>query len=190
MEKVYYIEKSGKRRIGELITCAVCKKQTISRTRGKTVAKYCSHKCAYIGKQKRIKVTCYTCKKVIFRTPSKIKNSKSGLFFCSRKCKEKAQTLKFGCKEIMPNHYGTSEGRELYKDIIKRRKSPSCQDCGEKRRYLLAIHHKDGDKTNNVKENFEIVCSNCHIKRHLKNIDSNWIYSTRALTPRDLLRNL
>lgn len=190
MKDVYYIEKNGKRRKGKLITCAFCKKQAISRTRGKKKAKYCSHKCAYLGQRKRIKVSCHVCKKDVLRTKSKLKNSSSGLYFCSRKCKNKAQSLKFGCKEIMPNHYGTSKGRENYKNLIKNKKNPHCKDCNEKRRYLLLIHHKDGDKRNNTLKNLEILCGNCHIRRHLVKSDCGWVYNPRELTPRRLLKHV
>ena len=190
MDKCYYTEKSGIHREGILIHCASCGKKTIARTRKDRVAKYCSPKCAYIGKSNKILVICFTCKKEFFIVPSKLKNSKSGLNFCSRKCKDLAQTLKFGCREIMPPAFGNSKGREKYKNLIKNHEKPICVDCGELKVYLLNVHHKDGNNKNNKESNFEIVCYNCHIKRHLRNVNGKWIYSTKFLTPRELLDKL
>ena len=51
-----------------------------------------------------------------------------------------------------------------------------CIDCSNKTEYILTVHHKDGIRQNNKKENLEVVCSNCHIKRHLyKNENGNGI---------------
>jgi hypothetical protein len=64
----------------------------------------------------------------------------------------------------------------------------SCK-CGVNQKYLLAIHHIDGNINNNNKDNHEIVCANCHIKRHLKQRikDGEWVYHTKSLTPREIL---
>ena len=66
---------------------------------------------------------------------------------------------------------------------------PKCVSCGETTSYLLCVHHIDGDRENNTAGNLEIVCSNCHIKRHLKFNEKKkkWIYVSRYLTPRDKL---
>lgn len=42
-----------------------------------------------------------------------------------------------------------------------------CQNCGTKIN-RLEIHHKDGDRTNNINSNFIILCSSCHKKEHYK----------------------
>lgn len=120
---------------------------------------------------------------------SHLNNSKSGLYFCNRKCKDKAQKLG-GIKEIMPSHYGTSEISN--KTFIESIENPQCAGCGENKIYLLCVHHIDGNHDNNIKENFEIVCGNCHIKRHLKfnKIENTWIYHCASLTPRNLLNEL
>ena len=68
-----------------------------------------------------------------------------------------------------------------------------CCDCGESRYYLVEIHHIDGDPFNNKPDNVEIVCSNCHRKRHLKkDSKGRWVYHPKnsVLTPRHLLSRL
>lgn len=65
-----------------------------------------------------------------------------------------------------------------------------CVSCGISAKCLLAIHHIDGNKNNNNISNHEILCANCHILRHLKEINGEWVYYTKALTPRYLLSAL
>ena len=191
MGTIKFIDTSGSKRTGIAKLCPVCKKEFI--TRADKPSETCGKICK--GKLKSIKNTCVFhcdwCKKEFTRAKSKKKNSKKRFYFCSRKCKESAQKIsKNGIKEIMPNHYGTSIGREAVKRYKKCIKNIQCEECGEKREYLLSVHHKDGNHLNNIKTNFELVCGNCHIKRHLKNVDGKWVYDTKSLTPRSLLNEL
>jgi hypothetical protein len=112
--------------------------------------------------------------------------SKSGMVFCSRKCKDEAQKIG-GVSAIMPPHYGLSHGKHLWDRLIHDDPDAKCMGCGEPRRFLLCVHHIDGDRENNVQENLEVVCGNCHIIRHLKQVKGEWVYCTKVMTPRDLL---
>lgn len=52
----------------------------------------------------------------------------------------------------------------LYKNKLKEVK---CEGCGltniyNKKPIVLQLHHKDGNNSNNILENFEILCPNCH----------------------------
>jgi len=50
------------------------------------------------------------------------------------------------------------------------------------------VHHVDGDQDNNNPSNLEIVCANCHVRRHLSiNVNGDWVYNPHALTPREQL---
>ncbi|KKM66612.1 hypothetical protein LCGC14_1479480 [marine sediment metagenome] len=51
-------------------------------------------------------------------------------------------------------------------------------------------HHKDGNRKNDELKNKEIVCMNCHAKRHLVIKNNEWTYSTYHLTPRKILKEL
>ena len=96
---------------------------------------------------------------------SKMKISKSGLFFCKREHKDASQRIG-GVKEIMPPHYG--KGNKLYtcrKKLLK--KHGKCNRCGyDENIAAIIVHHKDRDRTNNTKENLEILCANCHYIEH------------------------
>jgi|TARA_Y100000310_G_scaffold337911_1_gene426182 hypothetical protein len=189
MENEIWFLESGRRRRGEKFNCFGCGKEFIRRIQGEQNC--CSHECAYAYKrQSRVKIKCANCGKEARKQASKLKNAKHGFHFCSRRCKEYAQSLKGNCLQIRPDHYGTSDGREAFKHLIKKTNNPVCAGCGEDKVYLLSVHHIDGNNNNNTKSNFEIVCGNCHIKRHLKKIDYAWVYCTKALTHRDLLSTL
>jgi hypothetical protein len=86
-----------------------------------------------------------------------------------------------------PSHYG--DVASDYRKTMEAEKKNGCK-CGEKRPYVLLVHHIDGNDQNNVKENLEIVCANCHMIRHLKLVDGVWCYCTLSLTPRDKIEEL
>lgn len=186
MESLFIIEYGIKRK-AHIHKCEYCEKEFLRRENVTRPKKYCSIDCKNKAKVKKIEVKCANCGKNIYKNPSKLKNSKHGYYFCNRKCKEEAQSLKGNCLHIRPSHYGTSEGREVYKNLIRNSPHPICEGCGENCLYLLQVHHKDGNRNNNTDKNFEILCSNCHIKRHLKLIDGKWVFNTKSLTPRNLL---
>lgn len=187
METLHFIE-SGRRRKAEKASCEECNIEFLRRLNGKQ--KFCSKICTTNNKDDKVEVICFSCGTMVKRRKSQLKLSKSGIYFCSRECKEKEQKLDGKCDAIKPSHYGTSEGRGLYQNLISNLEEPKCEGCGEVRRYLLCVHHKDGDRTNNVLDNLEVVCSNCHTLRHLKFEDGQWKFCTKCLTPRDRLKEL
>ncbi len=184
---LWIVEKDGKRRQAENRNCLVCNEEFLARKNSKK--KYCSHECGCKSRQNKINLECAYCKKNYTTTPSKFTNSKSGFHFCSRRCKDNAQCLG-GIQEIMPAHYGSLDSSFAGRRYLNNSENKVCEDCGNKKRYLLTVHHKDGNNKNNVDSNFEILCWNCHIKRHLKFVDGEWIYCTKSLTPRELLSDL
>lgn len=189
MEDLYILE-SGIKRKAEKHNCEQCGKEFLRRKNASRPKKYCSKKCHEVSRRKRTIVKCTNCGKDVEKKTSQLKNAKHGFHFCNRKCKEEAQKLGGKCPKIRPAHFGTSKGRETYRKLIANAKNPICEECQENTIYLLQVHHKDGDKNNNIESNFEIVCSNCHVKRHLKFNGDRWIFSTKSLTPRNMLSKL
>lgn len=189
MEKLYVLE-SGIKRKAEKHNCEYCKKEFLRRKNASSPKKYCSKKCHEINRKNRVIVNCANCNKPVEKIASKLKLVKHGFHFCNRKCKEEAQKLGGKCPQIRPAHFGTGNGRWLTKNLIKNKKNPICVGCGERKRYLLLTHHKDGDRDNNKEDNLEIVCSNCHMKRHLHLKNGKWQYWTQALTSREMLNKL
>jgi hypothetical protein len=125
-----------------------------------------------------VRVECALCKKATERSVSRLKRSKHGVYFCNRTCKDKGQSIEGGVASIQPEHYG--KGIHNYRNKVD---MSSCVGCGESRRFLSVAHHKDGDRANNLRENLECVCQNCHAIRHLKFVEGVWVYASRALTP-------
>ncbi len=135
--------------------------------------KYCSRKC--LSLRFKIEQHCCICNKQIFISKSLFnRNNKN---YCSRDC----YNLRNGLVKRIKRH------SNFFKELLKNSKC----ECGEDKEYLLQIHHIDGNKSNNIRDNLEVVCANCHIKRHLKkNKNNNWVYHTKTLTNRNLLKDL
>jgi hypothetical protein len=142
--------------------------------------KFCKRSCFqewrknnYIGKDAN--VTCAQCGKEFYKNKSKQSLSKSGLFFCCRKCKDTAQRIG-GIEEIQPDHY--NDGSSSYRTIAFREREKSCEVCGyDTHPAILQVHHIDRDRTNNSIDNLIILCPTCHFEEHYNNRDGQfWKY--------------
>ena len=64
----------------------------------------------------------------------------------------------------------------LKKKIIREKlKEEKCEVCGlgpiwNNRKLVLQLHHIDGDRTNNILENLQIICPNCHTQTENYNV--------------------
>lgn len=182
----YILCSDGKKRQAVSNECKQCNKEFFYRKRKDRKQYFCSDKCKYLFS--RIEVSCALCGNKFLKRKSRLDKSRHGIFFCSRKCKDFGQRLDGGIEEIRPSHYGN--GQYNYQNFINDNTYPKCIDCKEDRRYLLCVHHIDSNRTNNTKNNLEVVCYNCHVRRHL-DIDGDKItYRTQSLTPRHILKEL
>lgn len=112
----------------------------------------------------KIKCECDYCHKEFFREPSKIQKSKSGLLFCSRKCKDSAQKINSGnkFKQMRPSHYNTGKN---YREKAFRVYLLECSVCGwNEDKDVLEVHHIDENRENNDISNLIILCPICHKK--------------------------
>ena len=189
MESLCIIE-SGIKRKAEKHCCGHCKKEFLRRKNASKPKKYCCKKCHEESSRNRAIVKCTNCDKKIERTLSQLRSVKHGFHFCDRKCKEEAQKLGGKCPEIRPAHFGTGTGEHSYRESMKEEIKLGCVDCSNKTYFVLLVHHKDGIRQNNKKENLEVVCRNCHAKRHLYLKDGKWCFWTAVLTPREMLANI
>ncbi len=159
----YILEKNGRKRKAIRKNCICCGKEFLVRASWADRQVYCSRDCAHKNSQRRIVVTCGYCGKSFEKVSSKLSNSKSGLYFCCREHKDRAQSLKGGIKEIMPEHYDTGDGKYNYRVRAFKEYEHKCAVCGwcEDER-VLEVHHIDEDRTNNDVINLIILCPICH----------------------------
>lgn len=120
----------------------------------------CGAKCRGQNQRSRVTVTCAQCSKELSITPKRIERSRSGLIFCDRLCKEKAQRAE-GIREIQPCHYG--DGGTEYRKRALREYGSRCKNCGyDEHEEMLDVNHKDGNRKNGKIENLEVLCVWCH----------------------------
>ena len=168
METIKFVDKAGRPRKGIAVNCKNCQSQFP--TRRDQPAKYCCKKCSEVARRKRETFFCAQCNKKFERSPSKKKNSKSGLYFCTRECKEEAQRLG-GIEIIMPPHYGTAKEDTTYRTLFENHEFV-CSRCGyEEFSCSVEIHHIDENRANNDKENLIPLCACCHRSLHCKKWD-------------------
>jgi 5-methylcytosine-specific restriction endonuclease McrA len=102
-------------------------------------------------------VSCDWCEKEFERAPSNIGKYN----FCSRGCKEEAQSLRGGFVEIQPEHYGG--GKSSYRKRAFEHYPHECEVCRyDEHIELLQVHHIDSDHDNSGPENLVILCPTCH----------------------------
>src|ERR1035437_3700472 len=137
---------------------------------GKNVGRFCSMSCAGAFRSNNAaplpkNCVCILCRARFHRGASNIKKSKSGLLFCSRKCKDAGQTIENGFKEMWPSGYRA--GLSSYRQKAIKFYGPKCAECSFSIAPLLIVHHKDGDRTNNAMDNLIVLCHNHHAMKHL-----------------------
>jgi len=171
--QLYITEGNGKKRKAKEATCLECGEVFLARATwvDQDKVKFCGVKCRAASKVTKVSISCDLCGVAFQRTPSKLSNSKSGKNFCSRECKDTAQSVDGGVMEIMPSHYGN--GRRVYRARAFKEYAHKCADCGyDKYKRILQVHHIDNDREHNEVSNLVILCPTCHNTRHYVNEDT------------------
>ena len=161
----WIIESNGRRRKAKLVDCTQCGTSFKKRLAWVTDKNYCGRSCASAAsKIDRIELRCDFCNKTFKRLPLKMNNSSSGLYFCTRKCKDSAQ--KFG-SGVGLSSYNT--GNRVYRKYAFENYQHMCANdkCGyDDYDELLDVHHIDMNRMNNNLENLIILCVRCHYAIH------------------------
>lgn len=120
---------------------------------------YCSSVCQYQSARKGKVVACNICGKETYKQLKALGKSKSGQFFCGKSCQTKWRNSLF----IQEKHPNWKEGRFAYRSVLTRNKVPPvCTLCKTADKRVLAVHHIDENRKNNVIENLAWLCHNCH----------------------------
>lgn len=159
--------------------CGFCNESfyALNREIKRGFGRFCSRKCSGRHKSatsvpKKPNVECALCGKKFYKSPSKQKSSKSGLFFCCREHKDISQSLEKGMPELWPDHYGSGKGQYTYRNKVNLQE---CEVCGWKEvPEVLEVHHKDTNRLNNKRSNLLVVCPTCHEVEHFKNKTGKW----------------
>lgn len=119
---------------------------------------YCGASCSH--KKPTWVGNCTNCG-TIFERPFSAKRSMSGRYFCTRSCSASYNNRVYKSRE---NHPNWVNGASSYRSQVD---FDVCSDCGEARYYLLMVHHRDKDRSNNDPANLVVLCYNCHALHHL-----------------------
>lgn len=151
----------GDRRRLYKYTCTFCGKEYY-RPKSKAGA-YCSRECASVASVSRVLIECSNCGTLFERRKSRAGTAKSGLSFCSRKCKDEAQRVESGILVI--DHY--KNGKWSYRQKAINEYGAACSRCGyDKCESALEVHHMDRNRENSGIDNLVVLCANCHREEH------------------------
>ena len=148
------------------IACTICSMSFYAKPShiAKGWGKYCSKKCQYAGARRGAVVSCYRCSKEIYRSAKEQIRSQSGHYFCSKSC----QTVWRNSQVFIGEKHGNwTTGEASYRQRLLRSSTPTvCQKCHSTDTRVLAVHHKDKNRSNNTLSNLLWLCHNCHYLVH------------------------
>lgn len=147
------------------VPCKVCGKSFYVKPSHQKLGwgKYCSIICRSRSQKKGRDVRCDVCGDEIHRSPQQIVHSRSGLFFCTKRC----QTLWRNKYFIGDKHANWINGESSYREILKRAGiEVECRLCHVNNKILLSVHHIDHNRQNNDISNLIWLCFNCHYLVH------------------------
>jgi HNH endonuclease len=126
---------------------------------------YCSPKCRPVNMSKSAKaIKCDTCGEPIMREPNRISKTN----FCGYVC------MAAGKIRDYPKSRKFNSVRRWFSRCGRMAK---CERCGYNDiPRILVLHHKDRDRTNNERENLEVLCPNCHATEHVNELKDGWTH--------------
>lgn len=125
--------------------------------------KYCSPACSHAKQKHGKNFFCAICTKEVYRSVNDQAKSKSGKFFFSKNC----QTVWRNQTYVGENHANWKTGISVYRSILKRDgQNQICGKCKTNDTRILAVHHKDKNRNNNLATNLTWLCHNCHYLVH------------------------
>ena len=136
--------------------CIICKKSIYRRPGLLEISNgraFCGMLCYGISIRKEI--PCVNCGKLILSGL----NKKT----CSRACANKHRT---GIRYKVGRPKDKVVAERALKFALFNERGKTCERCGYDKPEILQVHHKDRNHSNNVLNNLELVCPNCHCEEH------------------------
>lgn len=141
---------------------------------------YCSAVCHYKDMMTGKKKTCDICGAMFYRDLGKLGRSKSGKFFCSKSCQAKWRNTEFSG----PKHKLWKGGQHTYQRIMAKKGGRKiCRLCDENDTRVIAIHHIDEDRKNNMLGNLAWLCHNCHHLVHCDSLEKRRLFKASNMVP-------
>ncbi len=126
----------------------------------KETLKFCGRKCSVIHNNKLRKTKCSDC----LNCNTSLRGTLKGRKFCSKKCefiyKNNSKIL------LIENNVNLSP--RILKAYLIKKYGNKCMKCNwnEVNKYTgnvpIELEHKDGNSENNILDNLELLCPNCH----------------------------
>lgn len=145
------------------IECDYCKKpfekdeKYVKQAANRGYKLYCSKECQRLSKFTGEELICSQCGKTFYRNKSRIDRSKRT--FCSNSCSANF----YNKYKIKTNGKSVAHYRKKALSIPE---NVSCYFCGYSILEILEVHHKDGNRENNLIENLIPLCPTHHKELH------------------------
>ena len=146
-----------KRRSRVTLKCKRCSKEFTAKPSHIAMGfgKYCSRLCSQLSMRNGKTVPCDICGTEVYRSVKFLEKSKSKKFFCTKRC----QTLWRNQLYVGDKHKNWKHGRATYRSLLGRdSRAKECAICKTTDTRVLAVHHKDRNRTNNTLENLAWLC--------------------------------
>lgn len=160
------IKCKGEYRQIKKINC-ICKQcgKTIERASSKIRGNvFCDASCAAIYNNSHKKIihnTCVNCN-LLFKPKRSNRNSK----YCSSICRHEYRNKKYTELIESGNYTPTNPGNYILKRYLIKTRGYCCELCNlnkwMEKDINLTIHHRDGNASNNIPTNLQLLCWNCH----------------------------
>ena len=82
---------------------------------------------------------------------------------CSRSC---ANINRAGIKYHLGRPKDKVKSQKALKMRLLELRGKVCERCKYDKTEILQVHHKDRNRENNIMDNLELICPNCHYESH------------------------